>query len=146
MALEVLRRLRVRDTMLPLEGVRQRMVDPGTSFEELVSRFSESGGGAFPIVKEGRLRGLVTDAQLRLALADRDALAQLLVAQDLSITPITVSERDTLDVAVRRMMRHHLGELVVVNERNPDEPVGLISRAQVVAAYDGEILEAERLL
>ena len=97
-------------------------------------------------MREGRLQGLVTDAQLRVALADRDALAELLVAQDLSVTPITVTERDTLDVAVRRMMRHHLGELVVVDARRPDEPVGLISRAQVVAAYDGEILEAERLL
>lgn len=146
MALEVLRRLKVRDTMLTLEGAQRRLVDPGTPFEELVNRFSETGGGAFPIVQDGRLQGIVTDAQLRVALADRDALAQLLVAQDLSITPITVTEGDTLDVAVRRMMRHHLGELVVVDARRPHEPVGLISRAQVVAAYDGEILEAERLL
>jgi CIC family chloride channel protein len=146
MALEVLRRLRVRDHMLPFDRITERFIEPATPFEEIVRRFADTGGGSFPVLREGRLAGSVTDAQIRVALSERDAVAPLLIAQDLATTPITVRTDETLDVAVRRMIRHHLGELVVVDSRDPDEPVGLISRTQVVAAYDNEILRAEKLM
>jgi CIC family chloride channel protein len=146
MALEVLRRMRVATTMLPLEEARRRFVEPGAPFEEIVRCFSETGGVSFPIVQDGRLHGVVTDGQIRAVLADREAVAPLIVAQDLAVTPITVSPADSLDIVVRRMMRHHLGELVVVDEKRPHEVAGLISRAQVVAAYDAELLRAEQAL
>jgi len=143
MALEVLRRLRVADHMAGEVELRRRMVGPGTSFDELVRRFSETGAGTFLVVDDdGRLLGCVTDAQLRVAIPDRE-VAPLLVAQDLAVLPETVVPTDTLDVAVRRMIRSGLGELVVVDPVDRSRPVGVISRAQVMAAYDREVLRAE---
>ena len=143
MALEVLRRLRIKDHMLPLEQVKERLLEPGTPYEEIVRRFSETGGISFPIVDgEGRMSGWVTDTQLRAALAQRE-LGPLLVAEDLAVTPMTVSRDQTLDVAVRRLIQRNLGELVVTDPLDPDRPVGVISRQQIVAAYDRELLKAD---
>ncbi|GAB4372453.1 MAG: chloride channel protein [Acidobacteriota bacterium] len=146
MALEVLRRLRARDAMLPLDQARARLVEPSTPFDQLVRLFAETGGASFPVLRDGRLVGVVTDAQIRAALADRDSIGRLLVAQDMMVAAITISENETLDAAVRRMIRHQLGELVVVAESDPERVVGLLSRAQIVAAYDREILRAENML
>jgi CIC family chloride channel protein len=144
MALSVLRRLRIRDHMLGVDQIRDRLLEPGTPYAEIVRRFSETGGNSFPVVdEEGRLAGWVTDAQLRLALAEQE-VGPLLVAQDLAVTPITVEVDATVDVAVRRMIRHHLGELAVVSPQDPDRLLGVISRTLIVAAYDREILQAEQ--
>ena len=146
MALEVLRRLRARDAMLPLEKARERVIEPSTPFEQLVRLFAETGGASFPVLRDGRLVGVVTDAQIRAALADRERIGSLLVAQDMMTAAITIGESETLDAAVRRMIRHQLGELVVVADTDPERVTGLLSRAQIVAAYDREILKAEDLL
>jgi CIC family chloride channel protein len=146
MALSVLRKLRIREHMLPLERIRDRLLEPGTPYLEIVRRFSETGGISFPVLDEsGHMTGWVTDAQLRVALADQE-VGPLLVAQDLAVTPITVELEATVDVAVRRMIRHQLGELAVVEPQDPDRLLGVISRTQVVAAYDREILKAEQPL
>jgi CIC family chloride channel protein len=144
MALSVLRRLRIRDHMLGVDQIRDRLLGPGTPYAEIVRRFSETGGNSFPLVdEEGRLAGWVTDAQLRLALAEHE-VGPLLVAQDLAVTPITVEVDATVDVAVRRMIRHQLGELAVVSPEDPDRLLGVISRTLIVTAYDREILQAEQ--
>jgi CIC family chloride channel protein len=143
MALSVLRRLRIRDHMLSVDQIRERVLEPGTPYAEIVRRFSETGGISFPLLDaEGRISGWVTDAQLRVALAEHE-VGPLLVAQDLAVTPITVEVDATVDVAVRRMIRHQLGELAVVDPSEPDRLLGVISRTQIVAAYDREILRAE---
>ena len=142
MALEVLRRLRIRDFMVPLEEMRDRLLEPGTPYPEIVRRFSRTGGVSFPVLGEdGKMVGWVTDAQLRAALAQQE-LAPLLVAQDLAVTPVTVSLDASLDVAVRRVIRAGVGEAVVTDSNDPDLPVGVISRQAIVAAYDREILKA----
>lgn len=144
MALSVLRRLRIRDHMLSLEYIRDRLLSPGTPYPDIVRRFSETGGISFPILDEsGHMTGWVTDAQLRVALTQHD-VAPLLVAEDLGVTPITVPIDASVDVAVRRMIRHQLGELVVVDPGEPDRPLGVINRTQIVAAYDREILKVEQ--
>lgn len=143
MALEVLKRLRVADHMLRVEEARDRCVDRTTPLTEIVRVFAEKGASTFAITEAGRLTGVVNDAQIRAAIVTHEALR---TAGDLAATPITVHPEETLDAAVRRMMSQHLGELVVVDRERTQVPVGFISRAQVVAAYDREILRAQGLL
>ncbi len=143
MQLEILRRLKISEHMETLSEIEDRLVEPGTSLEELVGRFAETGGASFPVLDgERRLLGWVTDGDLRSTLA-QEGLGPLLVAQDLAGEAVTVRADESLDVAVRRMIRERLGELVVVEPGDERRPVGMISRTSVVAAYDHEILESD---
>ncbi len=142
MARDVLRRLKVSSAMLDIEEARERILAPGTPYDEIVRCFADTGAVSFPVIDaEGQMVGWVLDTHLRAALAQKE-VSGLLVAQDLAVIPITIGRDQSLHVAVRRMIRCGLGELVVVDLREPNRPVGLLSRQQIVAAYDQEILKA----
>jgi CIC family chloride channel protein len=108
--------------------------------------------GAWPLVDEGGLRGMLTEAQLDRALAMKEdygdeKLGQIVPAPN----PDKLDAEDfphvhpdhTLDVAMRRLAETGLSVLPVVSRTNIRELKGTISMPDILAAYAmGKVLES----
>jgi tetratricopeptide (TPR) repeat protein/CBS domain-containing protein len=108
--------------------------------------------GAWPVVDEGGLRGMLTEGQLDRALAMKEdygdeKLGQIVPAPN----PDKLDAEDfphvhpdhTLDVAMRRLAETGLSVLPVVSRTNIRELKGTISMPDILAAYAmGKVLES----
>jgi len=98
--------------------------------------------GAWPLVDEGGLRGMLTVGQLELAVKEgrgHEKLGQIVPAPDpekldSEVFP-HVHPDHTLDVAMARLAKTGLGALPVVSRTNIRELKGTISMQDVLAAY-----------
>jgi chloride channel protein, CIC family len=132
---DVLARLKVGEA-----GVRREGVDPipaALPFEALLHRVARSSESLFPVVDdEGRLTGVFTLHDLRLALIGSSNWGPLVVADDLATRPVlTVTVDDDLHTALRRMTELNIDEIPVVESDDPTRLVGLLSRRALTSAY-----------
>jgi len=118
-------------------------VSEGATVGEIMDAVDRSPQIEFPVVgSDGRLVGVVTYADLRAILADRDRLAPVVIAADianLEIEPVTTG--DSLRTALQRLGVHGSLTLPVVEPGDGGRLVGLISRQEILAAYDRELLK-----
>jgi CIC family chloride channel protein len=118
-------------------------VAEGATMGDIMNAVGRSPQIEFPVVgDDGRLIGVVTYGDLRAVLADRDRLAPVVIAADianLEIEPVTT--RDSLRTALQRLGVHGSLTLPVVEPGDGGRLVGLISRQEILAAYDRELLK-----
>jgi CBS domain-containing protein len=128
----------VREVMTPAEQVTT--VTPETSVAELVERMFRERHTGYPVLRDGRVVGLVTleDAQ-SVPQVERDAY---LVEDVMSDELVTVTPSTGAMDAITRMQEHGVGRLVVMSDPDPfrpaDEPTfaGLLSRTDLMTALD----------
>ena len=58
----------------------------------------------------------------------------------LDIQPLLVRLPGTLDTVMEKLAQHDISSLAVMNDKNPTKPVGLLTRADVLARYH-EVIE-----
>ena len=135
---DVLERLRVGQVSVRSAGI-EAMAE-ATPFDEVLRRVADSAETLFPVVDaEGRLTGIFALRDVRTALLGT-ALGPLVVADDLATRPVvTVTPRDDLHTALRRLTALNLDEIPVVDPDDPSKLLGLLGRRELVAAYTGEI-------
>jgi CIC family chloride channel protein len=123
-------------------NARPFSVSEGATVQEIMHAIGETPQTEFPVVDaDGRLVGVVTYSDLRTVLADRDRLAHILIAADianLEIEPVTTV--DSLRTALQRLGVHGSLTLPVVEPGDGRRLVGIISRSEILAAYDRELL------
>ncbi len=115
---------------MPLPNIMEKMLScPSSTF--------------YTIDQKGRLKGMITDQELRTILAEYDALRSIAVAQDIARTDIlTVNETDTLQDVIQLFTKYpQFEELPVVSPSNPNRIVGAIRRQDVIRAYNQELLK-----
>ena len=106
---------------------------------ELREAFSETHHACFPVVgPQGGLLGVVDDQALRIAVCD-DAVRDVLVAADLVEAAPLLVRRETLQSAMHKMVSSGRDELVVVDDEDESLVVGMLSRRDLVAAYDHQV-------
>ncbi len=136
--LAVLERLLVGDAYNP-NPFSIRDIDTITEIMAAIGRTPQT---EFPVLDdEGCLTGVVTYGDLRNVLAERERLAPLLIAADIAnqeIEPVTT--RDTLRTALERLGVHGSLTIPVVDPNDGKRLVGLISRSEILTAYDRELL------
>lgn len=135
---DVLDRIRVGDVAIRTEGLEPILA--ATPFKDLVHRVARSNETLFPVVDiQGRLTGIFTLRDLRLALAGSD-WGPLVLADDLATRPVlSVTPDDTLHMALRRMTELNVDEIPVVRPEDPTRLVGALSRRQLTTAYTAMI-------
>ncbi|HUK20737.1 MAG TPA: chloride channel protein [Gemmatimonadales bacterium] len=108
---------------------------------EIVASTSESRQTAFPVVSvDGRLVGMLGREAVREALENGEHIAQLLVAGDLirghadRVTP-----EDSLLTALRRLGANDVDQLPVVDAATGESLLGVVSRQDLMAAYEREL-------
>jgi CIC family chloride channel protein len=136
--IDVLERLRVADVVVRTEGIET--VPESTTFDRVLRLVAESSETLFPVVDtQGRLTGIFSLRDVRSALIG-SAIGPLVLADDLATRPVaTVTPRDDLHTALRRLTERNLDEIPVVDPADPTRLLGLLGRRELVAAYSSQI-------
>jgi CIC family chloride channel protein len=114
----------------------------GCPLEAMADRIAKSKFNSFPVLNvENKLSGIISFNDYNEAIFDED-LKHLVVAKDLA-TPnvVTVSADDNLYTALEKISRKDFATLPVVSTSDPDRLVGIVSRRDIIGAYDKAVLK-----
>ncbi len=113
---------------------------------ELYQQFQESNFLGFPVLDdEGGLWGIVTLQDLERTLSKgMENLRSLKVADIATVAPATVFGDEPIWTAIQKMAPRDLARLPVVSRTSPTELQGLISRSDILRAYDVGIVRKQR--
>jgi CIC family chloride channel protein len=117
-------------------------IPEGCSMEVMADMIAKSKFNSFPVLDgDDNLTGIVSFNDYNDALFDED-LTHLVVAKDLA-TPdvVTVSASDNLYAALEKISRKDFATLPVVSVRDPRRLVGIVSRRDIIRAYDKAVLK-----
>lgn len=115
---------------------------PDASLAEVVEATGRARQLALPVVDDdGALLGVIHYPDLRAALMDRGDLATVLVAADLAEPIETADPAQTLRDALRTMNSRAYDTIPVVEAAGGGRYLGMLSRADLLAAYERELLE-----
>ena len=119
-------------------------VTPEVSVDEALGLMREHGIRHLPVVKDGQIKGLVTDDELRSAWFP--SLLSELTVKDLMVTdPLTVGAEEMVYQAARLLHNHKLTGLLVLDQ---GQLVGIITLSdvlRVLVALLGLLNESSRL-
>jgi predicted transcriptional regulator len=130
--LTVLRKVQVTSVHLtPLPDEPVYASDP---LSKLVTLHANHRVPDFAVVdSSGRYLGMVTGADMRTALIDREAIPLLLVAELVREDIPTLELSETLDTVMDKFAQADVSSLCLVNAAG--DPMGLITRADVMKRY-----------
>ncbi|MEO7039210.1 MAG: chloride channel protein, partial [Gemmatimonadaceae bacterium] len=133
----IMHRLLVRDVM----NTSPVNVAPEATLAEVVRASAESRLTTLPVIDEdGLLNGVITFAQLRLALLDRGELASILLAADLAEPTEIALTTDSVQIALARLNARAADLLPVVQSEDNPKLLGIVTREDVLAAYERELM------
>jgi CIC family chloride channel protein len=137
--INVLKSLHVRDVM----DAGMVKVAADQPFGELIGEIAVHPHECFYVVDGGdRLKGVIVLSDLRSALEDAEAVADFLVAADLSREDFPgLSPDQDLDSVMKVFSGKNRGELPVVDEAG--RIVGVVSRRHLLDAYNRELMKRD---
>ena len=118
---------------------------PAEPAAAVLDRLLASDAAQFYVVDgAGLLRGAITLADARRALLSSPAFLRILLAEDLMhhAVPVVVPD-ESLGTTLAKFTESHLQELPVVRAADDRRLVGTLAYADVLAAYQAEVLKAD---
>ncbi len=107
--------------------------------EKLTQVIEEGQHTGFPVVNaQGELLGMVTYMEVHKAIQDHLDMKNILIDQIMRKDIPTAFSEDVLVEVVRKMQDNHTDRIAVVEPDNPKRLVGLITRANIMSAYQKE--------
>jgi len=113
---------------------------------ELYRKFQETNLLGFPVLDDnGALWGIVTLQDLEKAMSQEGVKLRSVKVADLStIDPLTVFPDEPIWTAIQKMAPRDLARLPVVSRSSEKKLLGLISRSDILRAYDVGIVRKQR--
>ncbi|HEB68346.1 MAG TPA: CBS domain-containing protein, partial [Desulfobulbus sp.] len=113
---------------------------------ELYQRFQETNFLGFPVLdEEGLLWGIVTLQDMEKALSQSAINLRGLQVDDVAVPdPVTVYPDEPIWAAIQKMAPRDLARLPVVSRGEKRKLLGLISRSDILRAYDVGIVRKQR--
>ena len=106
-------------------------VAPEDTLGEAAERMAEQGVGSSVVLDSGRLIGILTERDLLKAVAGRVHTSEARVREWMTADPITASEADSADEAIRTMLDNGFRHLPVVTA---GRTVGVVSLRELMRA------------
>jgi CIC family chloride channel protein len=132
-------RIHARDAL----DTRVVTVGPGATLAEIVRAAERTHHTTIPVVEEdGTLVGVIFYDELRQALLDRGQLSAVLVAADVAQATEIITPSVSLRDALRVMNARAIDVVPVVRSRTEPVLLGILSRGDVLAAYERELVHA----
>jgi CIC family chloride channel protein len=134
----VLKSMPVRDVM----SHQVETVSEEWSLEKVSDKISKSKYNSFPMLNsDNKLSGILSFNDYSEAIFDED-LKFIVVAKDLASTDVvTVSTTDDLYTALGKISRYDYSTLPVVSPSDSKQLVGIVSRRDVIGAYEKAVLK-----
>jgi CIC family chloride channel protein len=108
-------------------------VSPDLSIQELSKLFIQEGKHGFIVVENGKLFGIVTQADVQRSLENPEAAKTV---RDISmINPAVCLPTDTLHQAITKFGELDIGRMPVVAENDHTRAVGILTRKDVLRGY-----------
>ena len=136
--INVLRSIPVREVM----SKQVESIPENLPLGELAEKISKSKFNSFPVVNaSGNLTGVLSYMDYHDVAFDEN-LKHLIVAKELA-TPnvVTVSENDNLYNAFEKLSSKDFSILPVVDAREPSKLVGILTRRDIIGAYDKAVVK-----
>jgi len=132
-------RIHARDAL----DTRVVTVGPGATLAEIVRAAERTHHTTIPVVEDdGTLVGVIFYDELRQALLDRGQLSAVLVAADVAQATEIITPSVSLRDALRVMNARAIDVVPVVRSRTEPVLLGILSRGDVLAAYERELVHA----
>jgi CIC family chloride channel protein len=134
----VLKSLFVKDIM----SRQVETIPEGLPLGAMSDKISKSKFNSFPVLNaDNKLAGIISFIDYSEAIFNED-LMHLVVAKDLATSNVvTVSSNDNLYIALEKISRNDFATLPVVSPADPGKLVGVISRRDIIGAYDRAVLK-----
>lgn len=100
------------------------LVDVNDAMTSIVITMNEGRKGVAIVTDNGTLKGIITDGDLRRALAEDVVFSELKASDLMTATPKTCFDTEMLSDAEEKMREHAVSSLVVLSDRN--KVVGLV--------------------
>lgn len=116
------------------------------SFSELMALFQDTHIVGFPVMADdNKLYGIVTLQDAHRAQSEPDFSSKGLTVEDLAVQqPITVFPDEPIWVAIQKMSPRDLARLPVVTRDDARTLCGIISRSDILRAYDVGVVRKQR--
>jgi len=123
-----------------------KLIHEGTTLDDIVHALAESIQRYFPVVDaNGKLVGIFSEEDVRGYLYD-DTIWQIANARDvMNGNVVTVTPDDDLNTALGKFTATNVDELPVVAVDDRQHLIGIITRKDVIAAYNLRRLEHEKM-
>ena len=131
MSIDVLQNVKVEDAMVPAEKLVT--VSPYQKVSEVLELIEKTGHIGFPVVREGRLVGVVTFEDVeRVPIEERDVKrVRDIMTRDLIVT----YPDETLEDALIKLVEKGIGRLPVVDRNDERRLLGMITRSDIMKAH-----------
>jgi CIC family chloride channel protein len=140
MASAILRRLEVGKAIGRRSDADLSIVHADMTFHQLLKVFTASTQACFPVVnEEEHLTGVIDASDIR-RIVTEPFVADLIIAGDIAVQAPTMTPIDSLLAATNNMVKTGTNEIVVVDEDDPRRIVGTLSRGDIIAAYNQQIV------
>jgi len=140
MAVAILRNLTVRQAVEDHPEDKLVVVKPDMTLGDLIEEFAYSTQACFPVVDDEQLMtGIIDSRNIRRIVAET-GMADLIIARDIEIPATTVTMNESLLSALNNLVKSDSLEIVVVDENNPRKPLTTLSRNDIIAAYNQQVL------
>lgn len=109
-------------------------VTPETTVYEVSELISKTGHLGYPVIKDGKLVGIVTYADvIRVPMED---IKKVKVGDIMSHRLITITPKENLCSALRKMYEYKHGHLPVVDPEDPTHLVGMITKNDIIRGHE----------
>jgi CIC family chloride channel protein len=129
LGLDVLEGIKIRDAMTP-EFVA---VHTDTSLRQVAKLIRSKGFGAYPVLEEGKLVGIV---DFRDVLKVKSSKMGSTLVKDVMTPACTISSGSNLSEANNILCKRNADKLIVIDEVS-GKPVGIVSHQDVLKGYEG---------
>ncbi len=119
--------------------------DLNLPFTNLYAVFQETHFHGFPVITgDNELYGIVTLEDMTRLMSEKNKISELLVKDVATVNPVTVFPDEPVWAAIQKMSPRDLSRLPVVARHDGKTLVGLISRSDIIRAYDVGIMRKQR--
>jgi CIC family chloride channel protein len=136
----ILQGIRVSDAMT----TEVEVIPENMRFQEILTHITQSRYSNFPVVNsKGKLSGILSFQDIRQHVFDPD-LEHLIVAKDLATLAVsTVTPSDNLKDALAKLAYRSIEQLPVVDARDPEKLLGILTRHDIISTYNKAIFRYE---
>lgn len=133
--INIMKQIRVADVMeSPVEVIQE-----DDKLENVIQMMHDSKHNGFPTINErGELTGIITLQDIRETPVE--GIMEILVSKVMSRKLVVTYPNETIDEVFSKLQKYDIGHLPVVSKDTPKEIVGILTRSDIIKAYDKQLL------